>query len=178
MFTKYKQLEEDDAPFKKGDRALKIHPDAIDSAFTGNPQAKLVHVSGSGPNVFGHTLLCFDTEEGYYVHVHRPGKHKPEVICGEAAFNKYLKDEGKKLLHEIDINDITDRAAAVAKLKKRLVNKYFWGATTHNCAEFAATIVQAGGSKYSASCWLPNVMTSADTQEASDGGGSYKKLHD
>jgi hypothetical protein len=174
----YKKLDESDAPTMKGDRALKFHPDEIENAFTGDPQAQLVHVSGSGPNVFGHTLLCFDVENGYYVHVHRAGKHKPDVICGDAAFSAYLAAEGKTVLHTIDIRDITDRNAAVTKLKGRLAKKYFWGATTHNCAEFAATIVQAGGSKYMASCWLPSVMTSEDTMDVGDGGGVYKRLRD
>jgi hypothetical protein len=177
MFGKYGKLVDADAPTMKGNVALKMHPDAIINAFTGDPQAQLVHVSGSGPNVFGHTLLCFDVDDGFYVHVHRAGKHKPDVICGHAAFSAYLSEEGKTVLHTIDINDITDRNAAVAKLKSRLENKYFWGATTHNCAEFAATIIQAGGSKYTATCWLPSVMTSEDTRDVGDGGGLYKKLH-
>jgi hypothetical protein len=177
MFKKYSKLDESDALTMKGNRALKFHPDEIDNSFTGEPQAKLVHVSGSGPNVFGHTLLCFNADAGYYAHIHRAGKHKPDVICGHEAFQEYLRSESKKVLHEIEINDITNRNAGVAKLKSRLASKYFWGATTHNCAEWAATIVQAGGSKYTAKCWLPSKMTKDEFQDTGDGSGAYQKLH-
>jgi hypothetical protein len=74
-------------------------------------------VSGSGPNVFGHTLLRFNVDAGYYAHIHRDGKHKPDVICGHEAFKEYLRSENKKVLHEIAINDITDRNAGVANSK-------------------------------------------------------------
>lgn len=177
MFGKYKKLVDSDAPFMKGNRALEVHPDAIKDSFRGDPQAKLVHVSGSGPNVFGHTLLCFNIQDGFYAHIHRAGKHKPDVICGHEAFKKYLKDEGKEILHEIEINDITDRNAAVAKLERRLKTKYFWGAATHNCAEWAATIIQSGNSQYKTKTWLPSKMTKAEFKDSDDGGGAYQQLH-
>jgi hypothetical protein len=160
-----------DASDLKGPSAIRAFPGLVESAFSGDPQAQLVIVSGSGPNVFGHMLLCFDTIKGFYVHVHRAGKHKPNVICGADAFQYYLKKENKTVLDIIEINDMTDKNAAREKLKKRLMNKYFWGAATHNCAEFAATIVQAGGSKYTAKCWLPSEMKKEMTNE--DG---YRKL--
>lgn len=64
--TQIQLPETGDALTMKGNRALMFHPDEIENSFTGEPQAKLVHVSGSGPNVFGHTLLCFNVGAGYY----------------------------------------------------------------------------------------------------------------
>lgn len=160
----------------KGNMALKHHKRVIKRAFDGIPQAQIIYVSGSGPNIFGHALVCFHTGLGFYAHVHRAGKHKPGVLCGYEAFEQYLRDEQKNVLETIDINDMNNVVAAREALAKSLTTKYLWGGVAHNCAQFAIDVVQAGGSKFQPNTCLPSVMKKSEYKKG-DKDGKYKKIH-
>lgn len=147
------------------------------------PGAQMVHVSGGGPNVFGHTLLCFDIANGNYAHIHKPGWSYPDVIAGHDDFKTYLKENGKEVWKE-DYYEIEFPEKAREKLIHRLINTYFWGMAKHNCAQWAADVINAGRSAANRvddgvlGMNLPILIKSQQTRSSPWGGHDYHKLND
>lgn len=115
----------------------------------------VVGVSGSGPNVFGHGLLCV---RGYYFHVDQAGFGKYPKWMDQKGFERYLKENNKKEWFRCKIKYVPNPQGAMHKLKQLLKTSWVWGIVPHNCVAFAEAIVQAGGSKIEFESNLPLFM--------------------
>jgi len=103
-----------------------------------------VVVSGDGINVCGHMLLNTGGPGGYHFHI--AGVHdRPRYMTG-SGFNRYVKENGKRVLRRQHV-PIKDPKASHRKLEELLAGKWRWLALPNNCANFVEEVVRAGGSK-------------------------------
>jgi hypothetical protein len=80
---------------------------------------------------------------GYYFHV-AEARGLPRYMRGDAGFQRYLKEEGKKEVSRTRVF-LKDPEAAHRKLEQLLAENWTWFILPHNCASFAETVLQAGG---------------------------------
>jgi hypothetical protein len=122
----------------EGDEMLSCPPVSFNFA-----QTWAVVVSGAAWNPCGHLILNVGGVGGWYFHV--AGVHTVPRYMNEANYQRYLKENGKKVLRVFKVA-ITDGNAAMRKLEQLCSEKWTWGILPHNCASFVEDVVQAGGS--------------------------------
>lgn len=115
----------------------------------------VVGVSGSGPNVFGHGLLCV---RDYYFHVDQAGFHKHPKWMTQSGYERYLKENKKKEWFRCKVKHVPHPQGAMHKLKQLLKTTWVWGIIPHNCVAFAEAIIKAGGGTIEFESNLPLLM--------------------
>lgn len=91
---------------------------------------------------------------GYYFHV-AEARGLPRYMRGDALFQRYLKEEGKKEVSRTRVM-LKNPDAANQKLEELLAEKWTWFILLHNCASFVETVLQAGGTTSRAVLELPD----------------------
>lgn len=112
----------------------------------------VTYVHKGNLNVFGHTLLCFGTNIGY---IHVDSVYGYPKLIPAADFDRYLRENGKKVLHRFYVQDLSDPAAALAEAERLRLIKWLWLGVPHNCVAFAEQILGKGGSKWTSKTNLP-----------------------
>lgn len=115
----------------------------------------IVGVSGNGPNIFGHGLLCV---RDYYFHADEPGFGQFPKWMNQSGYERYIKENKKKEWFRCKIKYIPNPQGAMHKLKQLLKTTWVWGIIPHNCVAFAEAVIQAGGSKVEFESNLPLIM--------------------
>lgn len=104
-------------------------------------QAHIVVVSGSGPNVCGHTLL-----NAGQLYFHIDGLYQYPWYFDDSGYRRYLKENEKTEIFRRHVK-IPEPVKAQRKLEELSVAKWPWGGTVNNCVTFVEDILAAGGSK-------------------------------
>src|ERR1043165_9188681 len=84
----------------------------------------VVGVSGNGPNVFGHGLLCV---RNYYFHVDEAGFGKYPHWMDQSGYERYLQENRKKEWFRCKIKYVPNPQGAIHKLKQLLKTTWVWG---------------------------------------------------
>lgn len=104
-------------------------------------KTRAVIVSGSGPNICGHTLLALGD---WYFHIDGPN-NRPWFMR-EEGYMRYRRENNKREIRRW-IVQIPDPIGAHAKLVELLAQNWRWLGLYHNCVSFVEEVVEAGGSK-------------------------------
>jgi hypothetical protein len=104
-----------------------------------------VIVSGARWNPCGHALLNVGGATGTYFHIAGDGNDRPYMLRGSTAFQRYIRENGKKELRRQHI-PISNPQGAQAKLEALTSRNWIWGVLPNNCASFVEEVIQAGGS--------------------------------
>ena len=116
-----------------------------------------VVVSGASWNPCGHMLLCCgsSSENSWYFQVAGQGirelwgvRAHPKFMRGEAGFQRYLRENGKKEIRRLDAT-LRNPSGAYQRLMSYMADPWYWGVLINNCATFVREIVQAGGGNLS-----------------------------
>jgi hypothetical protein len=122
----------------------------------------VVAVSGDGPNVCGHSLLCAGgSSGGTYIHV--AGVYTYPHYMSENGYKRYLKETGKKELRRRQI-EVPKPDQAYLEVERQLSEKWTWAVLPHNCVSFCEAIIRAGGGTWGSYSNCPAIAT-ADTVE-------------
>lgn len=109
--------------------------------------ANAVLVSGDGINVCGHAILqTIGSPARHYFQV-TAGIYDYPTYMDEAGFERYMKENGKKLWM-IAPGNLKDALPAQLLLSKLMAEKWVWGVLPHNCVTFVEKIIQAGGGEF------------------------------
>ena len=102
-----------------------------------------VTVSGDTWNPCGHMLLQVGRVNWLYFHV--AGVRSRPKFMDESGFQRYLKDNKKRVLSRRPVA-IPNPEGAQAKIDELMSKPWTWMVLPNNCSSFLEDIVQAGGS--------------------------------
>ncbi len=119
--------------------------------------AKIVAVSGDGPNFCGHMLIAFGpVSGGFNTCFHVAGLYSRPRYMSEEGFQRYLKETGKQQLNTMFLN-LPKPIGAQNYLCGLMAKKWIWGVIPNNCVAFVEEIVLAGGAEWSSRTNCPAV---------------------
>lgn len=120
-------------------------------------RARVVAVSGDGPNVCGHMLLYAPGRGGgYYFHV--AVLHGYPKYMSAAGYRRYLRESGKRELRRVPV-PIPDPDAARRKLEELMSQTWTWLVVPNNCVAFVEEVIPAGGGTWASASNCPAVAT-------------------
>lgn len=105
-----------------------------------DPQFRIVYVTGSGPNVYGHALIFLG--RAGFIHIDEVTGYPKHMTINQ--FNDYLTYYGKKILG-IQKPPLDNINKSILKFMEMLHQKYEWYVVVHNCLTFCHQILEPGG---------------------------------
>jgi hypothetical protein len=123
----------------------------------------VVAISGSGPNVCGHLILCAGPP-GAAEYFQVASIHGYPRYMSESGYPVYLRQNGKRELRRVYLN-LPDPGAARIYLEALLSRRWLWGILPHNCVAFVETIIKAGGGTWSSYSNCPTIATTESVQD-------------
>lgn len=136
---------------KPGDIKLEIHSKNRGEPFSGYhadqcinynqfaPTFEVVVVSGSGPNICGHALLCINRQ--YYFHT--DAFHAPPKVMNSIGYKEYLRTNNKLEFGRINVK-VSNPKAIFAKLSQLSIENWSWLGLWHNCYSFVEAVLEPG----------------------------------
>jgi hypothetical protein len=101
----------------------------------------IVHVTGTGGNIFGHTLFWIDPSVGF-VHAAAAGRN-PVYYIPPQTFDEYCRQNQKDVKQLVPLTGWQPNAAQ-AYLFTKLTAGFHWHIGKHDCAIFAQQLADAG----------------------------------